>query len=148
MQVNEYMKLKNCEYAVVHQAEDWYESFPDIELTKQGTYLCTFTRATFHYGSQRTILLTRSQDGLNWDAPEVIASPRITKYYSWKFKKQRLDEHDCSKIQQFEDGHLEISRLRHYRQPKANDALGTARSVCDFSVSLWLTPQRAFCSAP
>ena len=80
-----------------------------IELTDKGTYLCTFTRATFHCGFNRTIMISRSKDGLNWSEPEVVSPPRNEKYKAWKMPKLIRNEQDCSKIQQFEDGHLEIS---------------------------------------
>ena len=87
MQIKEYKHSIKANYAIVHRTDELYESFPDVELTKKGTYLCTFTRATFHCGFYRTIMITRSTDGLNWEEPKVVAHPRNTKYRPWKMAK-------------------------------------------------------------
>jgi BNR repeat protein len=132
MQLEEYNQNFEAKFTTVHRADEWYESFPDIEITDKGTYLCTFTRATFHCGLYRTILITRSNDGLNWSDPQVVAKPRNFKYKPWKLKKQKLDEHDCSKIQQFNDGHIEISiALSDASDMRKRPALIVYRSVDD-----------------
>ena len=109
MQPSNYRKLKNAQYSIVHKTNKWYESFPDIELTDDRFYICSFTRATFHGGFHRSIMISRSEDGIQWSPPVMIARPRNRSYNFFILKKLLLEEYDCSKIQKTVGQQLEIS---------------------------------------
>jgi hypothetical protein len=102
-------ELQGVQYAVVAQDPNWFLSFPDVGISDHQEYLCTFTRASSHGGFSRAIMLSKSQDGLNWDKGEIIGAPRNPRYSLFKKFQQRLLEYDCSKIMNMGNGRLEIS---------------------------------------